>query len=408
MNKTLTILLVFIVSFSFSQEKSYKIYGFIRDADTELPISNVHVIVDVTNQGTTSDDKGFYMLELKKSPSKLIFSHLAYEGKEIEIKQFKSQKIDIEFVQKINTLGPAFVTSKAKRIIEDKDLYVIDYELFGDSIMLVAHKPGVESKLFIMNRFGDTITYKGLNETSEKLYTDCLDNIHLVTEKHAYQLFCDSAGIHLLYKVSVDKFNETIFQCHEELNGKYFFSESYVRDQIKVYYYKTDSSEAVKLNVIVDEQALRMLGDRQRFAAMGTYSEFDARFEELFIYDPIFAPIKKIGDAIYIFNFVDSKIEKYNEDGIIEIEIPISFHKNRHWKEQLYIDEVKQKVYTVFRRNGISTLHQIDLNTGKIVRQIEIPQFPFVEKIQIRDDVLYFMYKNVSKNMRKMLYVMNL
>ncbi|OFY23148.1 MAG: hypothetical protein A2W98_11810 [Bacteroidetes bacterium GWF2_33_38] len=410
MNKLIFILIaLFFANNLHSQNNlSYKVYGFIRDADNEMPIGNVHILVNGTKTGTISNDKGFYIIELNKLPLKLTFSHVAYIEKEVEIKNFENQKIDVEFIQEINMLGTANVTSKAKRIIEDKDLYVIDYELLGDSILLVAHKPGVKSTLFMMNEFGDTITYINLYETTEKLFKDCLDNIHLVSEKHAYQIFCDSLGIKLLYKVSVDKFNASIPSCHEEQNGKYFFSEYFVNDQIIVYYFKTDSADAHKINVIVDEQALRMLGDRARFASMGTYSEFDKLFEDLFIYDPIFAPIKKIGTAIYIFNFVDSKIERYTEDGLIESEVSISFHKNKHWKEQLYVDKIKQKAYTVFRRNGISTLHQIDLNTGKIIRQVEIPEFPFIEKIQIQNDILYFLYRNVSKNMRKMLYVMKL
>ena len=71
----------------------------------------------------------------------------------------------------------------------------------------------------------------------------------------------------------------------------------------------------------------------------------------------------------------------------------IDFHKNRHWKEQVYVDEITSKIYTIFNKNGISRLYEINKQTGKLGKSTEIPNFKWISKIIIYDGVIYFMYR---------------
>ena len=164
------------------------------------------------------------------------------------------------------------------------------------------------------------------------------------------------------------------------------------------------------MRVIADHAGLKMLVSRNRFFAMGANPPTDAdlRFEEMCFSGPVFAPLCRLDDEILIFNFVDSKLEFYSPEGIHEKDILINFHKSSHWKEEIISDERCKKVYTLFVRDGISSLREINLENGKLMQTIKIPKFKFIEKIKINDNKLYFLYRKTASDELKAIYVMSL
>ena len=107
---------------------------------------------------------------------------------------------------------------------------------------------------------------------------------------------------------------------------------------------------------------------------------------------------------IYIINFVESQIEHYNSDGK-EIEIiPIEFNNHQYVKEKIFIDEVSNKVYALFKKGATTTLREINLKTGELTNSIQIPNYAFIENIKVRDDVVYFLYKQRINEEYKQLY----
>ena len=67
-------------------------------------------------------------------------------------------------------------------------------------------------------------------------------------------------------------------------------------------------------------------------------------------------------------------------------------------------DEVKEKVYTLFRKDGISTIQEINLKTGELANSSVIPELPFIDKIKINNDNIYFLYTehNEQSNYKKL------
>ena len=73
----------------------------------------------------------------------------------------------------------------------------------------------------------------------------------------------------------------------------------------------------------------------------------------------------------------------------------------------IIIDEIRGEAYTVFEKHGYQTLRRIDLATGTLGLPTEIPrQFP--HKIQIRNGIAYFLYKQGSYDDTKRLYRLGL
>lgn len=408
--KTLFILFCFVELALSAQNSKTLIFGYVKDAATEMPIPNVDVYTDGNDKiGTATNKEGYYELQIAKISTNIIFSHVSYEAQQLKIEHSENQKIDIELIIKYHTLATAEITASAKKIINDKTLYVLDYELFDDNIMLIAHHFAQKPNLYLMTIAGDTLARTQISETPVKLHKDCFGNIHLITEKQTYQIFYENNSLNLIYSISGKEFSKKIEPIIVELHGKLFYKEYFVNNQVLIYYYREKDSTDKKLSIIADEKALRMLSDKQRFMSMGkAYTEADLRFEELFFYDPVFSPLFKQNDTVLIFNFIDSKIEFYNSNCNLIKSVSIDFHKDKNWKEDIIADTKTAIFFSVFRKNGITRLIEIDVNTGKTGRMITIPNFIFVDKIKVHNNKIFFLDSDLKSNDIQMLYIQNL
>jgi hypothetical protein len=409
MKSITSILLLLVVINSFSQDVT-RIFGYITDASSTQAISNAHVYFEGSGSGTVSDEKGYYSLNFSANNTSLIVSHTSYEKRIITISTVKTQRIDVELIFSETILPVVQITTpKPQKIISNESFFVQDYEFLDSNILVIGYHYGQNPGLLLLSPFGDTLAQSEIHETAEYLYKDCLDNVHLVTEKNAYQVFYDKPELKLIYPVSRKEFDKTLPRCIEELNGKFYFREYYYKNQVLLYFYKEADSTEKKLTLIADEKALRMLGDQERFISMGKeFTEADQRFEDMFFYDPVFCPLYKVNSQLYIINFVDSRIEKYNDSGKLLGTVGISFQNEKSWKEFMVVDEKKGNIYSVFRKNGITNLKELNLNTGETGRNIAIPRFPFIEKISAYNGYLYFLYSSLVTQDKKMLYWMKL
>ncbi|MFH2094473.1 MAG: carboxypeptidase-like regulatory domain-containing protein [Bacteroidota bacterium] len=402
MNKHLYISFLLLLIVTFSGAQTFKIYGYIIDEQTNTPIKNVNIKVNGTQKGCTSDLTGYYSIELS-AVCTLIISHVQYESKEIIITKTVSRKTDISLTEKIYTIGMVDISQNKPVNLVAKKLYdVTDYEFCGDLIMLFAYcyKEKVNPWLILMSEDGDTVCRQHI-PVEGSLYKDCLGNVHLISRDSAYQIYYDSTEIHLLYPVSPKEFQEAMSPCIAEMNNRFYLKQYYYNNQVLSYFVANpEDSSLHEFRVIADDIGLNMLANRNRFHSMGGVAptEADLRFEQMCFFDPIFAPLVKIKDRICIFNYVDSLIEFYNEKGEAEREIPICFHNEKYWKEEIYVDEKAGTAYTLFKKNGISTLRKIDLETGILTTKIPIPNFLFIEKVRVFNDSVYFLYRNNSDN----------
>jgi hypothetical protein len=282
-------------------------------------------------------------------------------------------------------------------LVEKKFFDVVDYEFYNENILLLAYsyKDTQNPWLIMINNKGDTL-FRSPVKKDGNLYRDCLGNIHLVTKDFAYQIFIEDKKLHLLYPINPDTFHLILDPCITEIHNKYFIKQWSLNNQVLSYSLVNDVDSSKKMvKIISDKKALRMLFDRNRFASMGVSapSEADNRFEEMCFFDPIFAPLLKIKDKVAIFNFIDSKIELYNESGFLIKDIPIDFQKIKGWQEEIISDEITGKIYAIFKVNGLTTIREINLDTGTPGNSINIPDFKYIMNMKTRDGYLFFLYR---------------
>ena len=65
--------------------QSLTVSGTVTSADNEQPLVGVNILVQGTDQGTTTDDGGNYTIGLDDPSATLVFSYIGYATKEIPV-----------------------------------------------------------------------------------------------------------------------------------------------------------------------------------------------------------------------------------------------------------------------------------------------------------------------------------
>ncbi|MDD5570173.1 MAG: carboxypeptidase-like regulatory domain-containing protein [Bacteroidales bacterium] len=384
---------------------------FVKDSSTGIPVSGVSIKVIETGNGTYTNNKGYFKLNISKLPVTLIVSHVGYNEKKIRVEDNYSGKNEIFLSLKINFLPTVTINSKpVESIIKNKPLFISDYELYNDKILLIAYreKNCFKPAVYLINSEGDSLSSTSV-ENSGKFFKDCMDYEYLITKNAAFQIHIYSGKIQFLFPVSSNNLYEKLKPCIENINDKFFLQKYYQNDQILVYYDYDDSGNKLKeLKVITDETNLRRFYDAHGLMQTQGMNEFEERFEKMCFYKPVYSPLIKIKDTVIVFNLIDSKIEFYSETGDLLKETKIDFHKNRDFNNEIFVDEQKNKAYAYFKKNNVSSIKEIDLSDGSICNETVIPDYLFIEKIKINNGIVYFLYKEKKEGEYKKLYKMKI
>ena len=137
-------------------------------------------------------------------------------------------------------------------------------------------------------------------------------------------------------------------------------------------------------------------------------------------FKPIYCPAILIEDSIYIFDFQNNNLLKFDNLGHQTSTCGIDFHKTGYlknlamknaWDEKLIVDDITGKCYAQFSSDGIVTLKGIDLNDGKVKREIRLTKHSFPQNIQVYNGEVYYLFLNnthVAGRDRRSLYKMQL
>ncbi|MCF8373658.1 MAG: carboxypeptidase-like regulatory domain-containing protein [Bacteroidales bacterium] len=407
--KHLTLILSLLIAGQLYSQGFYQ-SGIISDSQTGENISNVNIRVQGTPQGTISNSKGKFNIKVEQLPATLVISHIGYEIRYVKISK-KEKDLTIILSPKSYLLDSIDVSAeRVINIVKDKPLYIWDYEIFEDKLLVLAYEENsmFRPRLILMDFFGDTlcaIRVKGARE----LYKDCLDNVHLIGKSECYQVYYDGKKLQLLYPYPVYKIQEVLDPCHEFFNGRYYVYRFFQKKQILQYFtIEADNPKPREFATYWDSLGLVLQLDTLRFMQMGTWSEADQRFQDMVVFAPVFAPLAIIKGNIYVFDYTTGHLEHLNEDGSLKSRTVINYHLKENWREELLVDDALGKAYTVFLKNGLFTLNEIDLETGTLEDPITVPKYPFIQKMQVYDGFLYFIYKEKNFDEYKKLFKMRL
>lgn len=395
---------------SLSTLAQHSIQGKIIDAKSKEAIPGVNIRVNGTWAGTSTDASGNFYIELYENEHELMLSHLSYKNKLIDTRTQKRPLL-IELEANEYSVGEVSVRAGSiQSITADKPLFVFDYEFYEDKLMVLAnHNRNIfKPWLYLFNYQGDSITSLRLDKGSG-LYKDCTDQVHLLSNRLIEQTYFDGQNIRLLYPYPIHMMDSILTPCYEQLSPNYYFHQYLYRNQVLIYYFlNAETSRDGILAIVQDSMKMVQAREEVRFASMGTYSWSDSVFADMIFYKPVYAPLYKIDNQLYIFDLTNGLVRQFNSDGQELEPMKISWHHDKYLRKEIIVDELQAKAYAHFQRNGISTLRSINLKNGELENTYKVPTLAFIEKIRINNGYIFFLYKATVNDSYKRLYKMKL
>lgn len=160
--------------FTLGQTRQIKIYGHVKDADTNILLKGVNITILDTPFGTSTDSLGNYALFVKPGKYNIIFSYVGYKT---QLKNFKINGLRKKIQLNVSLEPSAYVinnvTVKANRDFSTHNLDTLKAKdiqnlpnLYSDVIRSVKILPGVTSN----NELSNTYNVRGGNFAQNLIY----------------------------------------------------------------------------------------------------------------------------------------------------------------------------------------------------------------------------------------------
>jgi hypothetical protein len=396
--RALSAFVLFLVWANLGAQNIYK--GYIFDSVSQKPIENAEIIVDSTFS-TSSDASGFFTFFSKRNIVSVEVRHLSYTPARMKMAKNSVNTIHLS-PSAINLAEFALTIKKPEEVMPGKKYQILDYEFDNNHILMLAleNQSIFTPVLLLANLDGDTLfRLKVSNPTG--LCKNYNGDVYYLTKKAALKICTDNNRIQLRDPMTIDEFNlenQAIVSKDEE--RYYLKSYAYKNQQVNYFSYNENEDKLDLFRSVCNDEVLA----NEKFGPYFKGKEEDLRFQELIILRPIFAPLVKCHDTLLIFNFVDSKLEKYSKETEMLSKTSIDFQKSKALVNEIYIDNISQQIYFLFRKNGISQLKEISKTDGHIIKTVKIPDFVYVENIKINNGIVYFLYKEKTNQEFKKLF----
>jgi hypothetical protein len=353
---------------------------------------------------------------------------------------------------KISLLTGVVITSeKIDTVYYDRHYSVMDYELLNEGIILLIYRYTLNrSEILYQDYNGNKISsINMLPGKPLRLFKDCLGNVHIFTRNKSLEIQFTESGLKLYPANSLDRFMEVMQYCQLFQNGRLYYHEKGYMALVNIYYsIDTLDHEKRPFYIVKDQEKLDFIAQNPENLKLfnsnflpsmndlrGLPSDADIlnhirnmdevlRFNQMAYFPAIYAPLFKRGDSLVIFNHANNSIDFFDRNDSLIHELPISYHltdedskiintltgpfRNNKWQKEAFVDQKTGRLYTSFMNNsGTKIIREINQSSGDLTRSIKIP-FPYVDKIQIFNGYIYYMYKGWGENQKMKLYTQQL
>lgn len=426
--------LLFVLGFQFMKSQDEKIFikGQIVESITGKGIEAVSVNISNSPYSTRSNQNGTFSLMVpKKAAYKLVISHLAYQGiiKEIKTKNSDTINVTVALLQKETILNDVVVyaTHKPETLVGKTNYSVFDFDFYEDKLLLLTSSSSLAKAQIQLS------TYEGKIISSFDLPKQAGEAKHFFHDYEGYtDVICKDSIFRLdvlntelmVMPIRQKDFSTYIEPIADSANSNFYFHDNWTKYPLFNYYYlKNNDSLNHLLSTITNSDLMKLynleyyyLPSRMQLEArrVAQYYKTDKRiiaalmsgFTQSMFYEPLYAPIFILKDTICIFNHHNDFLYHYNNKNQLIDSVSISYHhpKNwREWKKQLFVDEVANKVYAFFSKDGHHYLKQIDHQSGKEINTYKLKHHS-AEKIKIKDGYVYYVYRPFDSTQERFLY----
>lgn len=435
--KTLAFLLFFLFLGKINAQTPFQIQGVVLNAQTKEPLANVNISKE-TATGSTTNQEGFFQIEISVLPSALSFSFVGFETELLEIKNAEQREFIIELQPTASALPEVSVSSKPKvDTIFFEPFSVVDYVFFENKIFLLAHRNSIEkySLIALDEKTNELVAEISLKNYFPKgLLQFCTGDLFLVTEKNVRKIEIDSTGIFFPKKIFIGDFYLIDHPCVLANENFLYFERYFYQGQAMRYNafarqlnaqqkvgkapIPKDSLEKHQFPLIQNEKEIFRLIEELGLREPWSGDLWEANLDEKILalkesdyylkgimkifYPKLNAPIFQKENELIIFNHLESELQFFSEKGDSLRRIPIDYHKTRKWKKQILFDNIQGRAFTTFNTRWGEKIQEVDLEKGTLKTALPI-DFAYIEKPKARNGHLYFLYKNAWAGERKLI-----
>jgi len=361
---------------------------------------------------------------------------------------------------------------RIKNLTPELYSHVTDYEVLEDRLILIGHpSKRLQSYLYLANHSGRIIDTLRLDNNGE-LYKDHLGGIWYCEKEKVWVVNYKRDSLSLNSPLSKARYNDSIVRPILQWDDKTFFQDYFVGERgLKTYFGRPQTDSVWVISSIRDSMLMyllanRLLDDRARQIsdsyffqiwaaadagrasggkAIGASQQTPdgvsssdkkrqsdymlATFTEPLIYGTggtgfvdftiplishITAPIFRLANVLVQIDYYNNSIYFFNKQGFKIHQVSIDFHQIRQAGgilRQIFfplVDDQHQKVYVWVQRTDHVEVYELDVETGKLAKRINLDGFQNVHNLKIESGSLFFLYNGLYYPFSTRLYRMDL
>ncbi len=403
---SLVFLLAGCNAYLFCQNATRSVTGIVLNRENNTPVEGVNVFLRDNKTGVTTDTNGYFKIDNIKKNEIIVFSHIGY----------KTDTLKTDKLTKINDvkiyLNPDIVTLQEIEIIQKRKIdkeyaYILDYNFFQKQILIL--KRNLQNRnfhLLLLHNFFDTISTLTLPADCKlkEIFIDCFGNCQLIGKDSTYQLALINSKLKIVYKFDSFIFNKLLRNCLFATRDYLVFKKKINNGYILNYYGISKKNHAV-INFITKNETNK-LNETRRYINWLIKNGFKGdiaamtRFQYEIMSPPANQPVFLIKNKIYYFNWINDKIEIYNDNLIKEGVISVKYRKLENWKQQFLFDNARDKIYTIVKINNYFYLTNINIKSGQLGERKKIP-YLFFDKLKINNGYIYLIDRSFNQRINK-------
>ncbi len=416
--RVMAILLLLGISISLTaQNRKYPVSGVVTDSITGQPLANVNITIVGTAGGGITNQNGGFSLTLIRVPSILYFSYLGYGIGSYQVEKSGERNIRIALVPETQEIGEVIISAeKIAKVIRGDTLNIIDYEIDGDRIILLAspYRHQTDLRLYLTTLTGDTLDNMKVKKPGKSIkYPEKMDpqTEFLLRDFTGQVNYLDKGSVHEVrhafnklffgYDTPYPDFIGRVFPNKCEMAGKLVFQVSTPTENF-TWYFGQGAINGKLIKTVEDKYG----ADRY------------VRSTKC-----VSAPLFRRGNELFIFDFFNGHFEVFDIDLNPIRKVPINFQYTEvtqalvfrqmdvdvfNFTQTILFDDKTGKAYAFYRMRtgGRQSLREVNLETGKIDRIIEIPDYSNITGIRVYDNAVYFLYDTRIYPFYRLLYRM--
>ena len=427
------LLLSLLFSGKASAQNGFRFLGKILDDKSQLPIEGAHLQIINSNYQAISNKKGEFEISLphKKHLSVLI-KHISYLN---NVKEFNVSDTATLLNTTIHLSRKSFPLDsitikpnyKPDTLVYSGRFSIYDFDFYEDKFILLTSETNLEKASIKLADYNNKI-YHSSKVPSEagfakEIVKDYMGFSNLICEFRIYRIVVHNNTL-ILFSIQPEDFNAYIKPIIDTVNNKFIYSDYWREYPMFSYFsYDNESKQKNKLITVTNNDLLKLynmeyyyMKPRQRLDAIAIAEAYKidekvaaaimTGFTKSLYYNPLYAPLFVLNDTISVFDHYKDLLFRFDKNGTKLDSITISYNHPKNWKEwkRLMIkDEVENRVFAVFDKNGHKYLKEIDYHSGNIKGKYKLI-FHSADKIKARDGYVYYVYRPFESTQEKFLY----